>query len=253
MSAIPIQTSTLVPSQTETVPPATWTPLPTLSPGIAAAQLMKWFQGTPGCLFPCMGGIVPGMTTWAEAKGIMQPFTGIMGIGEDNPYKGIGGYITSDPKLSILMSADSTSIVKINVEGYPPSPVLRVDQILAQYGPPEKVFVSAWPVTDFPLILTLAYPNYQFVIQYTWTMTMNIKDITSCIQEGYVHLLILSNTGPWSDDYIKRQVFSPGNFESPFQALDQATNITIQDFYEKFKNIDGSECVVTPIRNWLPK
>ena len=242
-----------MPSPTETVPPATWTPLPTLSPGIAAAQLMKWIEGTPDCQFPCVGGIVPGKTTWDEAKQIMQPFTGIMGIGEDIPYKGIGGYITSDPKLSISMNADSTSIIQITVEGYPPSPLLRVDRILTQFGPPEKVFVSAWPVTDFPVILTLAYPNYQFVVQYTWTMTMNVEEITSCIQEGDVHLSILSNTGPWTDDFIKRQAFFPGNIESPFQSLEQATHMTIQDFYEKFKSIDGSECIVTPIRDWTTK
>jgi hypothetical protein len=257
-SSMPTQTSTPVLSPTETVLPATWMPLPTLSSGKAAAQLMKWFQGTPGCLFPCVGGIVPGKTTWDEAKQIMQPFTGIMGIGEDIPYKGIGGYITSDPKLSILMNADSTSIIKITVEGYPPSPVLRLDQILMEYGPPEKVFITVVPIfyypENIPLFITLTYPSHQFVIQYGWTETMNIENVSACIQEGHIHLSILPKNEQWSDNFIKGEVFSSGDINSmQLKPIEEVTNMTIQEFYEQFKSIDGSECIVTPIHNWMTK
>jgi len=71
--------TTRIPRPTMTKP---WTPVPTLPAEQAAQALLELYEGEAGCALPCWWGIVPGQTTWADARDQLGPLGTVWG-----PYK----------------------------------------------------------------------------------------------------------------------------------------------------------------------
>jgi acylphosphatase len=209
-------------------------------------------------LLPCWGGITPGKTSWQEANQILESVITILDIDENHqctfgPCKVIiwRSRSGSDPHGSVKSQNDT--IAEIVLQGYPPSPVMRLDKILTQYGQPEKVFIVTNPVS-ITMDITLAYPNHGFIIMFRWDQSISHENIVGCIQERWVYLSVNQITETWSDSYIKNKLYGSGDIkEVDFRPLESVTNMSIEQFYEKFKNIDGSECIVAPIRIWQPE
>jgi hypothetical protein len=242
------------PSQT---PFSTWTSLPTLSDSQAEAQWLKWLKGTTDCLLPCWGGITPGKTSWQETKQILGSVLNILDTNEEDtctfgPCKVIMWKSRSGVDPSGVAISQNNAIDEIILQGYPPSPIMRLDNILKQYGPPEKIFIFTNPVFT-TMDITLAYPNHGFIVMYIWNQTTSHENIVSCIQEGRVYLSVNQVAETWSDSYIKNKVYGNGDMsEVDFRTLESVTNMTIEQFYEQFRDIDGSECIVAPFPVWQP-
>lgn len=74
-----IEVVTPIPNETM-LPPATWTPFPTLLPEAGWDILYDWFGGQDGCRLPCWGGITPGITTWDTAEQIIESVRGFADV-----------------------------------------------------------------------------------------------------------------------------------------------------------------------------
>lgn len=239
-----------------------WTPLPTLSDIEAEAQLLNWLQGTPDCLLPCWAGIMPGLTTWQEAKQILGTVVDFRVVDENGicisglcnliEWRGrtpmdFHGYIIGDTQ---------NSIYKIILDGGPPTPIMRLDRILAMYGSPEMVFVDAFisylnPLENIKLYLTLAYPKHQFIIRFSWSGFLSEQNIAACIQNEYIELYIQPVEVEWSKDFVRNEVHGMYSSSNPFLTLEEATGMSIEEFYNTFKTIEGDECIQTPVEPWL--
>jgi len=255
---IPAETETLLPTWTQL---PTWTPLPTLLDPIADAQLLQWFEVTPECKLPCWAGITPQVTTWQEAKQILAAVVNFKAVDESGTC--VGDFCNSiewrsrgAPDLhGFVYGYPDNLISSMEVEGHLPMPLFRLDQILQQYGSPDDVFLTVIPTYGTTLDLTLAYPNHQFIIKYTWTTYIsgdNINgNVVGCSQQGSIHLFIRHIDQPWTEDTIKDEAY-PGSDLSKvnFRPLNDVTDIAIDDFYNQFKYLDGSECIITPVQSW---
>ena len=240
------------------------TPLPTLSDADADAQLLEWLKGGTDCLLPCWGGITLDNTSWSEAKQIISKTLAIRSVHEDSTcYWGPCNSIEWSSRAGeefhgFIASQSDQTIFMVSLEGYPPPPIMRLDQILTLYGSPEKVLLFVTPTYDKMLMhLILAYPENQFVIKYVWDAYLQggkKGNVIGCLQEGLVYLLIEKIDPPWTDDSIKNHIYSSGDVSGiTLKSLSTVTNMTISDLYNQFHSGNVNECIVTPITNWLPR
>ena len=274
----PVATSSIPPTPTKTAPPTwtflptatpsltafpSWTPLPTLSKPQVEKQLLQWLQGSPDCLLPCLGGIMPGLTTWSEALQILSPRGEIVGVNEnvsctlgicnDLEWDPGGFYEHNSMQLHGVFVSESNRIIYMYIEGYPPNPVLRVDRILSTYGVPAKVFVEVAPsMYGYPYFaITLAYPNHKFIIHFFWNGVWGngFTSIKGCIQQNLVTLIIDSRDQEWTDDFIRNEVYySAPRTAEDFMPLEEATGVTIDEFYQTFRAVKGNECISVKIK-----
>jgi hypothetical protein len=144
-------------------------------------------------------------------------------------------------------------IHEMTLEGSPPTGVLRLDRVLTVYGPPERAFVDAYIATravdDIYFALTLTYPAHEFIIQFKWTGSLSGSDVTACIQDGLIHLFIQPVEQAWTEDFVRSQVYGDIPADQ-FMTLEEATGLSLEEFYDEFKIIEGSECIHTPAEYW---
>ena len=259
----PQETSSLTETQTKVVLPtrtiastlaitetplATWTSLPTLTNKEANLRMTDWLQGSQDCLLPCWAGITPKKTTWQEAKQVLGTVVNFIRTDEGGTCKNnicdliewrsrngadVHGYTGSqaDGSVSLIM-----------VELGNPAFFYRMDQLLTQYGPPAKAFIFTntflAPTSSLSLELTLAYPNHDFINTYAMDAKKSGENVITCNQESSsLGLFIEPIDGIWSDDLIKSEVYSGTDLSSVnFIPLEQVTDITIGQFYERFKS-----------------
>jgi hypothetical protein len=234
------------------------TPLPTLSEIQAGNRLMEWLEGSLGCRLPCWGEITPGVTNWQETEQILSSTVKIEKIEENGPCT-IGqcnevqwaSRANFDIHGSVVSRSNGT-IYAIFIEGSPPPSVMRLDRILTIYGKPDKVYIQAYKYInpDIYFGLTLSYPNHQFIIQFGWNAYLSNTFITACIQDKSINLDILPVEEEWTDDFVRQTMTGDKTAPEFFKPLDMATNMTIDQFYEMFKNVKGEACINTPEKYW---
>jgi hypothetical protein len=276
---LPAATNTFIPSKTilpSTTPTKTsfptWTLLPTLSDGQAGARMMAWFKGSPECLLPCWGGITSGVTTWQEAKQILAPIVRIA-VSEEQMICTFGPCNNMEWRSrentsfgttirGFLASGSDNFIFGMRIDVSKPVSTYRLDTVLSQYGPPDQVYLTQSnifaPPGDLFLEITLAYPNHQVIFHYQWNVSLIGDKLVSCIQDGlgvtlYINPKIIAI---WDENTIKHVLY--GQYQEyeidgiSFEPFQEVTGMTIQNFYEEFKSIDGSECITTLSNYWLP-
>jgi hypothetical protein len=253
-SETPLPTVTITPT-----PVPQWTPLPTLLDTQAEQTLVGWLGGTPDCLFPCWGGITPGVTTWQEAKQILGAVVNVQEINENSTCifgscKDIDWQNRTNHDLNgYIVSRSNNIIYGIFLEGYHPTPTMRLDRILTLYGKPDKVFVEAYNYInpDIAFYLTLSYPNHQFIIHFVWSAYYSNNKYTACIQNESINVFVMPVEEPWTGDYIYKLVNPGGQNPQLFRPIEDATtDMTIDQFYNKFKTFDSSDCISTPANEW---
>jgi hypothetical protein len=254
------------------IPILTWTPLPTLSPNEASARMDEWLQGSPECLLPCWGGITPGETDWQNAKQILASVVSIRVIEEQTlcsfgPCNNMEWRSREDTRYgtsiqSFLASGSEDLIIGMTIGVSKPSSTYRLDTVLAQYGPPEHIYLTPSnlfaPPEELFLEFILAYPNHRVIILYQWKARLIGDNLVSCIQDGSAVKLYINPqiSGVWDENAIKHILY--GQYKDyeidgiPFKPLEEVTEMTIENFYKEFKIIDGSECIITSSRYWLP-
>jgi hypothetical protein len=240
----------------------TWTPLVTLTTNQATKKLNEWMQYDPSCQFPCWAGIVPGVTTWEEAKSILTPVVNILAVYEGDPCVGnlcnliewesrnegiIRGEIVSQPDGTIIWNHVSSSRVES---------VFKLNEILTLYGKPEKAYISTstflMPPDQLSLVLILAYPNHHFIFTAGWDAGLQGNNIVTCLHSfegGGIDMKLID--GEWSDSVIRKVAFTGRDVSSvPMEPLEVVTDMTINQFYEKFMNEDVNNCIFTPAKYW---
>jgi hypothetical protein len=203
------------------------------------------------------------VTTWQEAKQILAAVLDFRSVTEDGTCVAdscnlIEWRTRGDLQLHGFITSQSDGLInRIRFGGELPTPLYRIDRILDLYGPPERLLLDTRVTADNgPMILLLAYPNYQFIIEYVWRTTLTggyiNGRVVGCIQQGLMGLHINSMRPPWTDEMIRNEMFPIEGYTN-LRPLSEVTDVTISEFYEEFRSIDGSECISTPIQSWLPQ
>jgi hypothetical protein len=252
----PSNTSTLTPTNIQ----ATWTPLPTLSLEEARAYVVELLDTNLGCRLPCWWGITPGQTTWQAAKSFLDRFVLHIGIGGDNisfsayvrvplPYE-----VPYANELSQTYTIQEGIVEEIKVYNWDFATHYYLPEFLNTYGQPEEVWVRTYRQDHRgePFELALFYPSQGILMNTPGGGGGGIEGniLRNCLRGMNWPFLYL-----WSPEnqmtFIeaqRRYLSDPG--EGYYLPLYDATGMTVEEFYENFRDPDTTTCLETPLDLW---
>jgi hypothetical protein len=267
-------TFTVLPSATFSPSPTTTeTLVPTLAPDVARDALFQMIRTNGNCNLPCWWGITPGTSTGSNIYSALAPFSAIASdknLSQTKP-GGMQFYFTTNNynvllALGYLFLEDNGPIGIIGVQimqtkGKQYTPYSDVfsryslQNILSVNGPPTKVELIAGlhkfdPNSGTTFQTYLSYPDKGIYLRYT-TPAEEISGnrIQSCPSEAYVDLWLT----PPEKNNTNMKLLTGLNMEWSYSrtSLQDATQMSIDQFYEKFKN-QPNQCLITPKSIWTP-
>jgi hypothetical protein len=269
----PIFTHSITPLPTSTV-------IPTLPVEAARSRLLYLLDNNGNCYLPCLWGIIPGESTFQDARKILEPLASISDF--TNFSSGLGAidpiYTTSDlmiyttirfitfPSSNIvsLISFDGRALREINggigVEDVFFSNAFgeklkyfMLPNILSEYGKPTAVLLST--LSEFPpanygqghFKILLIYPNDGILIHYTTEMRVVGNNVLGCPLNAHVDLELLPSGD--SNSFFSNLSSSWQNKIQGYLSIEITTLMTIDSFYETFRN-SPEACIETPANLW---
>jgi len=281
----PSQTSTPTKAASSTPKPLSPTPLPTLTAEKAKSLAFSLLRTNGGCHLPCIWGFSPGSSSVASLSSFLSSFgshsTEENYIRSDKFTDSGGLFISSlvDNKtneFSLNYYWDGDNITQLALWGTQKSGYeysfdggdydqlfnyYFLPQILSRYGHPASVYVGTWTEGAIlggpyiPFSVVLYYPDMGFLIEYLSPNKKVGQYLQGCPQRSYFQLTTVSPDQDISLEKILSNSSGEGitaeNIDY-FKPLDEATGMTIDEFYQKFKDPNNMECLETPIDLWGP-
>jgi hypothetical protein len=130
--------------------------------------------------------------------------------------------------------------------------------ILSEYGPPSEVMVTVWPkdperpdIKFTAFSLALYYPEQGIFVEYVSPVEERGKYYAGCPTETDIHLTVWD---PESGMTLKDIIEKAGSMiiYDYFKSLEEATGLTIDEFFEKFNDPENTACLETPVELWPP-
>ena len=273
----PSETVTLTPAPTNTptlIPTITWTPLPTLSAEEKHAKIQELLETNNGCNLPCWWGIIPGKTTWAETIHFLTPIIVHLTELEESSDKSVT-YEIDGASAPEYLWFDVQDTVVAWISTYQPEThyTYQLHQVLELLGVPRQIYVSARSRTgkfgaEFqPAILVLDYTHIGVWASYGYLPNRAGENLSICPQDydkitsiyesyrtvgGRLELFDPAMENRWAVPMIEVIGAYVDNTWGPetISGLEDATNMTIESFYQTFIDPESNACLETPLNLW---
>ncbi len=282
-TAIPSSTTSPLtpgPAISPTFPQAlpTVTLLPALPADEAEKLILELLQTNGNCELPCWWGLIPGKTRAQDTKFFLERLRNTYYY--FSIFKDKGGYVdlwmlsdnlivrpvldyeinTNDKTLELL--SVSLDIVRKIDNGYEiaygdplNAQLLRLytlPQILSSYGKPAEVLIYGnRGMMQFNL--QIAYPESGILVNYIAPLERVGEQYSECPPKAYPQLWLW----PPEHNYSPAEVVSIQQGEgigqewlANFLPLENATSLTIEEFYKIFKDVQNTTCIETPVNLW---
>jgi hypothetical protein len=254
-----------VPSQTQNISIETspWisdlTPTPTFLPTVLPNQIqqriLSLIKTNGGCKLPCFWGIKPGVTKVQDVMRILEPLTTNIYYNEN----GIAADFTIFPEgvtnysfFSLSFHASVMTIQQFKQSGMDNVEQYFIPNFLETYGQPEEVWIQA-----FKPIPGESTDTFDLIAFYGKKGIAAFWQGTGAVQGKLIHGCIDSSPGLylWSPDPYIVTITDTSKLFDPIlpggaRALAEASEINIETFYKKFKEIDNPVCLDTPLDLW---
>jgi hypothetical protein len=252
---IPEPTLSQTPSPTKTATPtiaqATLTPLPTLEGEDLRIAVAELLANPMNCDVPCWWGAVPGITSIAEIKHTLAPYNfGIYEYEENGEVIHLRYDIENNEEhggfeANIVYNFSSTILV--GVTAYAPS----ISEFLSQHGQPDEVWLQAigfWPPGNFlPVRLKMIYFDEGMAVGYVADGDIQEDVVIGCFaneETGSFRLISPDSATNYRD-------FSPVfEMDARYRTLEYATDLTTEDFMQRFSDPTQPQCVETSTELW---
>ncbi|MBN1976040.1 MAG: hypothetical protein JW918_01455 [Anaerolineae bacterium] len=248
--------------------PPTRTPRPTPVPTMTADEeygfFLEMLQNNGGCQLPCWWGFTPGATSWQATRdfftslgketrggGDIQNYTVVFDM--PGHYQSYQSYIGDEDGILKMIEISAAPAVGEDWSFTYDHPQFAEDwkaymlpHMLEVYGPPSQVLLgmgSGAPWSPFDLLLF--YPEKGFLMQYsgeaeeregeTWLVCPHLVELTLYL---------------WSPERIMSLEDIPGFTVWGPHSLEEATGMSIEQFYETFVQPDTETCLETPADLW---
>jgi hypothetical protein len=132
-------------------------------------------------------------------------------------------------------------------------------QILTTYGPPNQVLIfgnvssghERWSLFE----LVLDYANQGFAIRYVTRMERAGDTYFGCMANAYtnLHLWAPELDYTWAEGITRTSGGEDWEIEylnEKFRPLEEATSMSLDEFYQTFKNPENTVCLETPVELW---
>lgn len=236
---------TLTPTLTRTPRPTrtpSWTPVATLPPEQAQSLLAELVETNGGCDYPCWWGIVPGETTWANARELLLPIASKTYIGKKGSFYNLtfpipnGDY--SDTIFSHITVEDGiVDIIRTNN-------VYNIFEMLEVFGKPDQIWVHVIevgvPIFHADTRIALFYPEAGLMGVYS-EATAGFDKLMVCPKNSTYESSIKFL---WSTESKKtfRDLEYPsltGQYPSPhafYVSLEEGTELDVDRFYDTYSD-----------------
>lgn len=263
----PIVSHTLTPGSTATLTltPTTASPAiaaePTLSPAKAETKLLELLHNNGGCRLPCFLGLTPGQTSRQEVVSFLHMFDSIapstemifprddlsisLSVTPDsfNPQSETARWIGVDTmayrKGETKLENDYASPYYSEIFQYYTLPAL-----LATYGAPDHVYVFLdTGIADMGLgidlyLIHLDYSKQGWVAHLEMPLYNRGDLFVGCSSEAFTKLHLWSPDDPARDFPLDSSVLF---------TIEEATGMSIDEFYQKFQDPSNISCLETPV------
>lgn len=232
-------THTSLPTTTP-ISSAIWTPQPTLRIEEAQKFVVDLVATNGNCQLPCWWGITPGESTWEETNHFLAAFATNIRVLQENLYGVTYDYLPdniSEGKVGATISVESGIVQTISTDVFYP-----LDQILREYGQPDEVriFVDAQSIDALaPFVLALYYEQLGFLATFRGTAEKGSTSQicpTSIGENQTVWFLWSPQLEISFEKAGRRALLFVSPADRPFRVLEEATNISVQEFYETYRN-----------------
>ncbi len=268
----PTVTQTVSPTITKTLTPSstpTWTPWPTLSPQEAQDLVLELLETNGGCQYPCRWGIMPGETSWSEAKAFLTSFAFSFTV-ESTSERGVLRYSFFFP-----VPATASSSGQIFTDFYVRDEFIelivfgreeKIATLLTEFGPPNEVWLRLDPIPPYPYspeyLIALFYPDQGIMIgdiSSSKRYPQGGSDFVGICREQlndthYGSLLFALWSPENQQDFMEFALYSrvlgfPSDREN-YRLLNHVSSMDSQMFYEVFSYPYTSSCIEIPTESW---
>lgn len=263
----------------------TTTPLSTLSSKNAEALFITLLKTNGNCNLPCIWGLTPDINNIEDVKSFMLRFSNLnlsTGIKSEINFRSNEGslyftYRADDWDNFISLRYHGVNQIEtlfLEGEGLEapllsnPSTLGRLmsnyslSQILLKYGKPSEALIYVYPneldrpYADWnPFVLLLIYSDKRFYVNYVLNKETKGVDYLGC--PGKISDFSLA---AWSankyNSYLDVAREDPDRWgindeiSEFFVSIESATNFSLNEFYDKFKNPSEAGCITTPQNIW---
>jgi hypothetical protein len=267
-------------TNTETIIPPSSTPESTLLPKESKELFLSLMQTNGGCGLPCVWGITPGISEFDNVREFVARF----GNGTTDHYE-IEGESFENTNYIFFYFCDEENFLRRSYKfeqlGKPVEYLLlsaiervgrpdhlleqeisyyKMANILTMYGKPAEVFIGPW--WDDPHLVNewlsfgvvLYYPERGFLIQYLFNQDKDEEFFIGCPDPVMQFFL---TTWDYHQDKSLEEVSSvQSEFyvfredSAYYQPIEMAMDMTIDEFYEKYKDPETQTCLRAPRKNW---
>jgi hypothetical protein len=279
-SSVPTSINTPSPSATILLLPTpnltpAQTPKPTLTSDESARIIHGWFEYPP-CLLPCWWNLYPGVTDWVDVNQLLD-FLALEGATRRN--RNQEGELRNIREVWFSYPEDSHSTYSYIFYATPDGVLSTISQriqgigvdhfslsfFLTQYGQPDEIMMSAiWGTSsgDVPFRFVLGYWQKGFAVVFREFVPGEIAIHWTGVGKGcfqqtprenitpHIELLLWNaekNLYQWDDMYDLMFGIEPGH---PYLPLEIGTGITVEHFYETYREGVEQVCLDTPISLW---
>lgn len=257
-----VSTLTRAPTLTRTpslTPTLTLTAWPTYPPNEALAIVLELFETNGGCQLPCWWRIVPGETRWDDTGNFLSAVAvRINGVSKSqgvfSAFFPVTEFMSSDRMFKVQFNIKNNIIVAIHVGGSDIN-INSPQSILSSFGQPDEVWIStsrsAYGNPDLPFIFVLYYSSKGLYVAAAVDGGVVGEIVRGCPHQatGSALGLLPPREGLTFAEASDRTIFF-GESASDFKPLQDVTELTVEEFYLRYREEGPQECLETPRDNW---
>ena len=249
-ATIALETATPLPVlATPTIIVATLTPLPTFAGEDLELAVAELLISPMNCDVPCWWGAIPGVTSLYEIRHAISPYNFHISEYEEEGkvvYLLVEtGYVEEQGDYEIGIVYNFSNGLLIGVTAYSES----LWELLVKYGQPDEVWLETMSTEreTLPFRLNLVYLQEGLAVGYVVDGDIQDNEAIGCFtndETGYLRL-ITPDTATSHEDF-------PPIFEEDrrYLSLEDATDLSIDDFMQRFTDPTQPHCLETPAELW---
>jgi hypothetical protein len=212
-----------------------------------------------GCQLPCWWGLNPGKSTWQDAWNLLSRYDSniyVKGTPEQErfmeayiPVPEISGKATS--RFRTLITANKEIIQTIDVHGVSRIPSYSLANFLSQYGQPDEIWISTYqfyPSVDVPFTMVLFYRRGILAGYSTLAEDPQGDVVLGCLQD--TPQLRLWDPVKETTFQESAALFGWNVSGGTYLSLEQASDLSVEKFYQIYQGSNKVPCVKTPAKLW---
>jgi hypothetical protein len=237
---------------------------PTITTDESKKIVRDLLENNAGCQLPCWWGIMPGKTTWSEARQILENVSRHIGVaGQESdeifsvsvqallPYP-----YTFATYMEHLYSVKNGIVDYIRIYNFDLAPNYFLPNLLESYGQPNEVWIRTLPKEERGIqhfIIDVFYGELGILVEYSTGDPM--KEVGGNLQNCLITEMDSPFLHLWSPETQNlsfqeaKKFIDTTNLPEPKPLL-EATGMDVKTFYETFTNSETNVCLETPKNMW---